>query len=326
MPLLSPFHKPVEFSSRRPLSKNNMLGRFKKHKEEKAEAKPAAVPARRGSHKEKKERNETPEEREKRKQERKQRHQQRREEKMKDAYQIRNFDDLPEKFMDLVVDSTIPIDTVKQKDNFLIILNCLFFMKKKSMAYYPNGFNEQPEAVFLKKDKKELKLHHIPVSWEDVMSKASFSKAYKDIACLMQAKTLRVYTGKRLKGKKEEVLLCFRDKPHHRRDKYAILSNIHNLQLCDCPNIAKFESGWVQSEGVWMVLHIGGTSGKVIAETMRVKKAIPFGEKIAAYVTKQLLLAVQYLHAKDFVVRSLSLETVLLCMNGKLAYLGNSFS
>jgi serine/threonine protein kinase len=97
------------------------------------------------------------------------------------------------------------------------------------------------------------------------------------------------------------------------KDKRNNYSEIAFLMTCEHPNIVKFLSAYEVKEEVWIVMEFleGGTLNEAV-------KVHQFSEKHIAYVAREMLKGLKYLHAQGFVHRDLKSANVMMSIDGDI--------
>eukprot|EP00029_Vermamoeba_vermiformis_P005987 TRINITY_DN2228_c0_g1_i1.p2 TRINITY_DN2228_c0_g1~~TRINITY_DN2228_c0_g1_i1.p2 ORF type:complete len:324 (+),score=105.45 TRINITY_DN2228_c0_g1_i1:886-1857(+) len=121
----------------------------------------------------------------------------------------------------------------------------------------------------------------------------------------------RVFGGKDIATRHR---VAIKKLPHvTEKDKRNNYSEIAFLMTCEHPNIVKFLSAYEVKEEVWIVMEFleGGTLNEAV-------KVHQFSEKHIAYVAREMLKGLKYLHAQGFVHRDLKSANVMMSIDGDI--------
>jgi len=97
------------------------------------------------------------------------------------------------------------------------------------------------------------------------------------------------------------------------KQKFANAREVGFLNLCAHPNIVKHLRTYVFSDQIWIVMEfmLGGTLRQAV-------KAHTFKEPQIAYVAREVLKALEFLHHRKFVHRDLKSSNIMLTCDGRI--------
>jgi len=100
-----------------------------------------------------------------------------------------------------------------------------------------------------------------------------------------------------------------------------LLKEIQLMKECACENIVKFYGSYLKENDLWIVMEFcdAGSLAMIIGKTGQ-----GFTERQISLILKDMLIGLEYLHARRMLHRDIKADNVLLCSNGlsKLADLG----
>jgi serine/threonine protein kinase len=121
----------------------------------------------------------------------------------------------------------------------------------------------------------------------------------------------RVFGAKDMTTKKR---VAIKKLPHvTEKDKRNNWCEIGFLATCQHPNIVRFLSAWEMEDEVWIVMEFldGGTLHEAI-------KVHQFSERHIAYIAREVLQALHYLHSNKLVHRDLKSANVMMSVDGEI--------
>jgi len=192
--------------------------------------------------------------------------------------------------------------------NFLILLNCLHFLTKRSFVFTPPDGSESITIGRIKHKEREPKWATLP-SQETLLSEAVVKKEVKVQEVVGEGGFGRVYMAKNLKGKGR---VAVKKMKHIRpRDQFRNLSEIFFLKRVDHPNIVKYLSAYTVNDELWIVTEFmeGGTLSQAL-------KCFEFQEKQIAFVAKEMLQGIYYLHQNQLIHRDLKSSNIMMTTYG----------
>lgn len=154
---------------------------------------------------------------------------------------------------------------------------------------------------------------------EDFFLIEDASLHYKLLEKLGKGSFGNVYIAKRRKDKSGKRLAIKKSLVDSKRRAQTICREIGNLRNSDHPNIVKFIGSYFHRDVAWIIMEY------LDAGTLRdLRSATTLEEKYIAYIMKELLLGLEYMHDNGMMHRDLKGENILLSSTGqvKIADLG----
>eukprot|EP01104_Vermistella_antarctica_P014064 TRINITY_DN4365_c0_g2_i1.p1 TRINITY_DN4365_c0_g2~~TRINITY_DN4365_c0_g2_i1.p1 ORF type:complete len:1231 (+),score=306.57 TRINITY_DN4365_c0_g2_i1:338-4030(+) len=252
---------------------------------------------------------------------------------------IPTWEDMPEKWLTTV--RKYKLDDDLCKENFAVLLHCLKFVYRKNFCM------EDPEAVEAARLKAEVddgntsedSLDMIVDSQEDpleivvpgdapppktktrdtrpleehaedVLSTGNPKKMFRMLEMSGKGGFGSVYFAKDLHGGRGRVAL---KKMPHKTPK-QIRNNVDEiefLRMCKQKNIVTYFNSYIVKQEIWLAMeHMeGGTLSEACAMS-------EFNEEQIAYLSREMLHGIRYLHNKNLVHRDLKSSNVMLSVQG----------
>jgi len=141
----------------------------------------------------------------------------------------------------------------------------------------------------------------------------NIKKFYKNIEFSGKGGFGRVFAAKDIATKKR---VAIKKLPHSNdKDKKNNYCEIAFLSTCNHPNIVKFNKAWdFQDKGeAWIVTEF--LEGGTLSEAVKVHQ---FTERHIAYVAREILKALKYLHSLGYIHRDLKSGNVMMSIEGQI--------
>jgi len=122
----------------------------------------------------------------------------------------------------------------------------------------------------------------------------------------------RVYGG--LKKPEERIKVAVKVMPHcSEKEKRFNAAEVGFLSFCDHPSIVKYFCSFQLDHEIWAVMEFleGGTLDQAV-------KAYNFEDKQIAYVAKEVLKGLKFLHSENLVHRDLKSQNVMMSIKGEI--------
>jgi len=216
---------------------------------------------------------------------------------------IKGLEDFPEDCQKLIRISQIPEE--KLRNNLAILTHVLHFRTGRQFKL-ETDLPKEPRKKFHSErfnDGETLVEHYEP---------AQLKKLYKDADQVGKGGFGTVYFAK---STKEKRMVAIKKMPHI--TKRQIQQNYREasiLSKCDHPNIVKLYTCHIDKDSnLWIVMEFmeGGTFEEAA-------KAWKFNENNLAYVARELLKGLQYLHENGMVHRDLKSANIMMSVEGKV--------
>ncbi|KAF2072262.1 hypothetical protein CYY_006416 [Polysphondylium violaceum] len=221
----------------------------------------------------------------------------------KEIILIKSLEDFPDDCQKLIRISQIPEE--KLRNNLAILAHVLHFRTGKQFKL-EHDLPKEPRKKFHSEkfnDGETLLEHYEP---------AQLKKLYKDCDQVGKGGFGTVYFAK---STKEKRMVAIKKMPHI--TKRQIQQNYREasiLSKCDHPNIVKLYTCHIDKDSnLWIVMEFmeGGTFEEAA-------KAWKFNENNLAYVARELLKGLQYLHENGMVHRDLKSANIMMSVEGKV--------
>lgn len=222
----------------------------------------------------------------------------------KKTYVVSSVAELPEEWQKKL--RKLHLEEPLLNQNFAILCNVLHFLTKDSF--------KMPEQT---KDVRERR----PYASTAMMDAAkllldttdNIKKFYKNIEFSGKGGFGRVFAAKDIATKKR---VAIKKLPHeHDKDKKNNYCEIAFLSTCNHPNIVKFNKAWdFPDKGeAWIVTEF--LEGGTLSEAVKVHQ---FTERHIAYVAREILKALKYLHSLGYIHRDLKSGNVMMSIEGQI--------
>ncbi|EGG17721.1 putative protein serine/threonine kinase [Cavenderia fasciculata] len=112
----------------------------------------------------------------------------------------------------------------------------------------------------------------------------------------------------------DRAMVALKKMPHRTpKQKRMNLAEIGFMKFCKHPNIVTFLSSYQKNEEVWMIMEFmeGGTLREAISNFI-------FCESRIAYVAKEILKGIQYMHSHSLCHRDLKSSNIMISMKGEI--------
>lgn len=215
---------------------------------------------------------------------------------------VSTIDDFPEDCQKLIKQSGIPRE--KLEANFKILMNVLHFRTGKIFKT-PETVNDPPRPALPKSTR-------LKKGEELVTDAGEFKKLYKDMEELGKGGFGSVFQARSTKDKKKLVAI---KRMQHKTKKHKA-ANFHEaaiLSYCNHPNIVKYFTCHEIKDELWVVMELmeGGTFEDAA-------KAWHFSEANIAYIARELLKGIAYLHDNQLAHRDLKSANIMMSVRGEV--------
>jgi len=214
--------------------------------------------------------------------------------------------ELSDDLQDKIKKAKLPEDKVNA--NFRILLNILHFLTKDSYRMDDNV--PTPPRAHYRRPYASAKLIEEAKRIARSPDK-SIKKLFKHIEFSGKGGFGRVFGAKDTTTKRH---VAIKKLPHvTERDKRNNWCEIGFLATCKHPNIVRFLGAWEMTDEVWIVMEFleGGTLHEAI-------KVHQFCERHIAYIAREVLKALDFLHSNKFVHRDLKSANVMMSIDGEI--------
>eukprot|EP01112_Ceratiomyxa_fruticulosa_P007704 TRINITY_DN1998_c0_g2_i2.p1 TRINITY_DN1998_c0_g2~~TRINITY_DN1998_c0_g2_i2.p1 ORF type:complete len:438 (-),score=90.68 TRINITY_DN1998_c0_g2_i2:214-1527(-) len=219
--------------------------------------------------------------------------------KKKEMLVVSGLDDLPEDAKKLIKQAGIAPEVLMA--HFPILLNVLHFRTGRRMRWIETPEEEIPRSIRSKRSrrfraKEEEIMAMAPVDWK---------KMYKMIDEAGKGGFGAVFQAK---GVKDKRIYAIKKMPHTTTRQQR--QNFHEaaiLSFCSHKNIVRFHSCLLVDTELWIVMEFmeGGTFADAA-------KAWQFNEANLAYIARELLTGIKYLHDNQLVHRDLKSANIMM--------------
>jgi len=208
-----------------------------------------------------------------------------------------SLEELPGPVQRLVLNSAIPPDALNA--NFSVVLNILHFKK----IYPPRHLRQVVATLY-----STSSTHNPPT--DGLITLGNPKRLYKNLTQIGKGGFGRVYAARTQKDKRVAVKRI----PHTTsKEKRRNLAEIHFLNTFKHENIVQFITAHIFEGDMWIVMEYmaGGTLTQAAAETS-------FTEDQIAYVARELLKALEFIHSKGHVHRDVKSDNCMLTTKGEV--------
>jgi len=151
----------------------------------------------------------------------------------------------------------------------------------------------------------------VPRVGPEVLVEGDVKKLYKNLQHAGRGGFGSVYLARSSLDKEE---IAIKKIPHvTKKSKRTNFNEIGFLTFCKHPNIVKYYRGHLVDDEIWLVMEFmqGGTLSEAVEK-------YSFAESSVAYVAREMLNALEYLHRNNLVHRDLKSANVMLTVEGKI--------
>eukprot|EP01102_Stenamoeba_stenopodia_P014999 TRINITY_DN5067_c0_g1_i2.p1 TRINITY_DN5067_c0_g1~~TRINITY_DN5067_c0_g1_i2.p1 ORF type:complete len:1016 (+),score=241.57 TRINITY_DN5067_c0_g1_i2:129-3176(+) len=256
--------------------------------------------------------------------------------KKKEPIVVHNFEELPTTYHSLIKRAELDFDKINQ--NWEVFVHVLRFVTRKNFkAHGPNSHEpvnvssghlsvdddengssaveEAPEPEKkTKKKRREPKSRsnvqsNIKQATEQFLSTDNPKKTYKILDQAGKGGFGSVYLAKSGVDKKRYAI---KKMPHSTvKERRQNIDEVIFLKQCDHPNIVKLFSAYDLGEEIWLVMEF--MEGGSLQEAVNLCK---FKENQIAYVAKEMLKGIKYLHTNNLAHRDLKSANVMMSVEG----------
>eukprot|EP01113_Clastostelium_recurvatum_P030700 TRINITY_DN3756_c0_g1_i3.p1 TRINITY_DN3756_c0_g1~~TRINITY_DN3756_c0_g1_i3.p1 ORF type:complete len:462 (-),score=91.55 TRINITY_DN3756_c0_g1_i3:43-1428(-) len=223
----------------------------------------------------------------------------------RDMLIVHNIDDLPADARKLLDQSGLPHDLVMK--HFQLLLNVLHFRTGTRMRW-----SETPEDSIPPSRHKRSKRFLTQEEELQVLSVVDWKKMYKLIDQAGKGGFGAVFQAKCIKEKGK--MAAIKKMPHAtKRQQRQNLHELAVLSTCVHRNIVRFRTCHVVEQEMWLVMEFleGGTFADAA-------KAWQFNEENLAYIAREVLHGVKYLHDNQIVHRDLKSANIMMDITGQV--------
>lgn len=218
---------------------------------------------------------------------------------------ITSIYDLPERWRKKLARLNIE---PKDKTSLFILTRAIQFTHKE--MYYVAGYEIKPKerrpyaSPEMYKRAKDLVKH---------LTKEDIKKMIKNTEYSNKGGYGSIYSSKLVKSKRKIAIKKLSNDTE--KNKQKNLSEVAFLSVCEHPNIVEFIDAWVvdESKELWIINEFidGGTLSEIV-------KCHKFKESHIAYVAREILKALHYLHSKGYVHRDIKSSNIMLSTDGNI--------
>jgi hypothetical protein len=193
----------------------------------------------------------------------------------------------------------------KLQKNLKVLLNVLHFLTKDS--YRTPGEDKDPP----RERRPYATASMIDGAKAMVQIPDNIKKYYRSIEFSGKGGFGRVFAAKDVATKRR---VAIKRVPHvTEKDKRNNYCEIAFLSQCKHPNVVNFIRAWEVKDEAWIVTEF--LEGGTLSEAVKVHQ---FSERHIAYVAREILKALKYLHSIDFVHRDLKSGNVMMSIEGHI--------
>lgn len=228
------------------------------------------------------------------------------EQKKKMTYICDSFSDIPEEWQKKITEAEI--STNFDERNFKILLNILRFITKDSFRMTNQVKEDVKRRPYASDETLAIINDKIHEEQEKVLK-----KRYRNLEFAGEGGFGRVFYAK---DSKRGCKVAIKKLPH--TSEKSCLNNkceVAFLASCNHPNIVKFLDAWhvIDKNEMWIVTEY--LEGGTLSEAVKDHK---FNERHIAYIAREILRALKYLHSLGFVHRDLKSANVMMSMDGDI--------
>lgn len=218
--------------------------------------------------------------------------------------------DLPEDMQELVRMSNIPMEELEDKQRLRILLIAFHFLLKRKFIFTPPSKKEKEKEkkILVPCPEKYKSKIYLP-SIDELIDPEDPRDSLKLAEEVGKGGFGVVYKAKTKKGKRVAV----KKSPNLDDAKADNLREIHFLKNIQHPNVVQYFSSHLVNSEMWVVLEFmeGGTLTQAASQ-------FQFQEKHVAYVAKQVLTALSFLHGRNLLHRDLKSPNIMLTIDGEV--------
>ncbi|EGC39115.1 hypothetical protein DICPUDRAFT_148117 [Dictyostelium purpureum] len=238
------------------------------------------------------------------------------------------FEKLPDEYKTMVKTWDVKQEAIDQ--HFEIILSLLHFHTKQRFYTKEPNHHDKPKYYNIGKvcGTPAVSPDTTSSSNDQVVSYSAFQKKPLDQICKRAGDIKKLYTVKEKVGKggfgtvflarsntdKSKQRLAIKKLPHvKKKERKFNIKEIRVLEFCKHPNIITFYSSHMLHNEVWIAMEFmeGGTLAEASSQ-------YPFQESNIAYVAREVLQGLAYLHSIQLVHRDLKSQNIMMTTSGEI--------
>lgn len=197
------------------------------------------------------------------------------------------------------------ISDEKIQKNLRVLLNVLHFLTKDS--YRMPGEDKDPP----RERRPYATSAMIEAARQQVSIPDNIKKYYRSIEFSGKGGFGRVFAAKDVATKRR---VAIKRVPHvTEKDKRNNYCEVAFLSQCKHPNVVNYQKAWEVKDEAWIVTEF--LEGGTLSEAVKVHQ---FSERHIAYVAREILKALKYLHSINFVHRDLKSGNVMMSIEGHI--------
>jgi len=227
-----------------------------------------------------------------------------------DALVVETFEDLPKDLQKVVKGTKIPKELYSR--HLEIILNILQFQCKVKFQ----SVEEKKRNMICPVNSPPPKtLDHRPIIDQDLLlSPENPKELYKTLKEEGKGGFGTVFKAvSKLEGEKDKIV-AIKVMPHgNEKERKFNIAELSFLSFCKHPNIVKYYRSYKCDDELWAIMEYmeGGTLNQAV-------KNYSFQEGQVAYVAREMLRGIEYLHSENFVHRDLKSSNVMMTVKGQI--------
>ncbi|KAF2072694.1 hypothetical protein CYY_006000 [Polysphondylium violaceum] len=209
--------------------------------------------------------------------------------------------------------------TILQQQNNTILITPQSLSAGLSHSYYYPGKKKRIDAnrVFISPSHFCKYPEEIDIAIEKLLNQGNPKELYKNLYFEAKGGFGSVFLAKNRAASHasaEKQMVAVKKMPHKTlRQKRMNLNEIGFLKYCNHPNIVKLLCSFLKNEELWLVMELmeGGTLREAVGN-------FSFCESKIAYICKETLKAISYLHSNGLCHRDLKSSNIMISMNGEI--------
>jgi len=207
--------------------------------------------------------------------------------------------------------------TILQQQNNTILITPQSLSTGLSHSYYYPGKKKRIDSnrVFISPGHFCKYPEEIDIAIEKLLNQGNPKELYKNLYFEAKGGFGSVFLAKNKNATShDKQMVAVKKMPHKTlRQKRMNLNEIGFLKYCDHPNIVKLLCSFLKNDELWLIMELmeGGTLREAVAN-------FSFCESKIAYICKETLKAIQYLHSNGLCHRDLKSSNIMISMNGEI--------
>jgi serine/threonine protein kinase len=222
-----------------------------------------------------------------------------------------DFESLPKELQKIIKDSKISNELIKK--HFIILLNILYFQTKQKFEIIESNRKQMLQICQGIPIPSPKTLNPRPfTNLDNLICKGNPKDIYKIIKEEGKGGFGHVFKG--IKKGDENFKVAIKILSHKtEREKRNNFVEIAFMKFCKHPNIVKYIESYLLNDQLWYIMEFleGGTLDYVI-------KSYNFNELQIAYITKEILEALKYLHSENLIHRDLKSSNIMITIKGEI--------